>query len=76
MLEAIRERTTVKTGGILELCHPELPVGAEAEVIIMVERPDVPPAPLVSFLGRAKGCFGSVAEVDEFLRGERQSWER
>jgi len=39
MLQAIRERATVKPGGILELHHPELPAGADVDVIIMVERP-------------------------------------
>ncbi len=75
MLEAIRERATVRPGGVLELRHPELPAGTQAEVIIMVERSDVAPPPLADFVGKAKGCFSSGAEVDAFVRAERDSWE-
>jgi hypothetical protein len=35
----IRERVTVKEGGRIEILHPELPVGTEAEVIVLVEQP-------------------------------------
>ncbi len=75
MIQAIRDRVTVKVGGVLELRHPELPAGTEAEVIIMVEWPEVVPRPIADFIGKAKGCFSSAAEVDAFLRAERGAWE-
>lgn len=76
MLRAIRERVTIKPGGMIEIHRPELPVGTEAEVIIMVEQPAVELPPLASFVGKGKGCFSSAAEVDAFIRAERDQWER
>ena len=76
MIQAIRERVTVKPGGRIEICHPELAAGTEAEIIIMVEHPTVESPPLVSFIGKGKGCFSSADEVDAFIRAERDAWER
>ncbi|MBI3797102.1 MAG: hypothetical protein HY268_09075 [Deltaproteobacteria bacterium] len=76
MLQAIRERVTIKPGGMIELCHPELPAGVEAEVIIMVEQPAEEPPPLASFIGKGKGCFSNAAAIDTFIRAERDTWER
>ena len=74
MAITVRERVVVRNEGILEIRHPELPEGAEAEVIILLEpRQDIPP--LGSFIGQGKGCFSSVEEVDAFLRSEREAWE-
>lgn len=36
MLQAIRQQTTVKDGGIVELMPTDLPVGASVEVIVVV----------------------------------------
>ncbi|MGD1896783.1 MAG: hypothetical protein ACFB16_07505 [Phormidesmis sp.] len=36
MLQAIRQQTIVKTGGIIELVSTDLPVGASVEVIVVV----------------------------------------
>ncbi len=33
-------------------------------------------APLVSFIGKGKGCFADAAEIDSFLRLERETWDR
>jgi len=77
MLHAIREKVTVKPGGVLELYHPELPAGTEAEVIIMVQRLGATPRePLASFVGRIKGCFASAEEVDTHIRKERDTWSQ
>ena len=79
MLQAIREHATVQPGGLLELRHPELPVGAEVEIVIMVETaphaPETPPS-LASLIGQGSGCFANAAEVDDFIRAEREAWER
>ncbi len=74
MLQAIKERVIVQTGGRIELDHPELCAGSEAEVIIMVEEAAERPS-LASFAGQGKGCFEDAAEIDAFLRAERDSWE-
>jgi hypothetical protein len=72
----IRQRVKVLPGGTIEIHDPELPDGAEAEVIVLVAPPMDDDRPLVSFLGQGKGCFADAAEVDAFLRAERESWDR
>lgn len=37
MLTGIREKTIVKENGMVEISAPDLPVGTEVEVIILVE---------------------------------------
>ncbi|HEY2292554.1 MAG TPA: hypothetical protein VGM86_17785 [Thermoanaerobaculia bacterium] len=76
MTQTIREHITVEQEGVIEIHNPALSVGTKAEVIIHVEQPPVEERPLVSFLGQGKGCFKDAAEVDAFLRAERESWER
>ena len=80
MLRAIREHARVQPGGLLELRHPELSVGVEVEIVIMVEAeppyaPEKPPT-LASLVGRGSGCFANAAEVDSFVRAEREAWDR
>ena len=76
MTQAIRESVTVEQEGVIEIHNPALSVGTRAEVIVLVEPPVTEDQPLASFLGRARGCFADAAEVDSFLRSERESWER
>ena len=37
MLTGIREKTVVKENGMVEISAPDLPVGTEVEVIVLVE---------------------------------------
>ena len=76
MAQTIREHITVEREGVIEVHNPALSVGTRAEVIVHVENLPVEEQPLVSFLGRGKGCFTDAAEVDAFLRAERESWDR
>ena len=76
MIQAIRERVTIKPGGTIEIRDPDLPVGVTAEVIVMIEQPQVEPPPLTCLIGKGTGCFSSIEEVDAFLRAERDAWER
>lgn len=39
MIHAIKERVRIKPGGVIEISHPELPPGEEAEVIVMLDAP-------------------------------------
>jgi hypothetical protein len=71
----IRQRVKILPGGTIEIHDPQLPDGAEAEVLITFERSEEEPS-LVSFIGKGKGCFADAAEVDSFLRSERESWDR
>lgn len=34
-----------------------------------------PVTPLTQLIGKARGCFDNAAEVDAFLRAERDAWE-
>lgn len=42
MVNAVRQRVTVGPGGIIEVKSPDLPEGAEAEVIVLVEQQQRP----------------------------------
>jgi hypothetical protein len=37
MIHAIKERVRIKPGGVIEISHPELPPGEEADVIVMLD---------------------------------------
>jgi len=41
MLTGIREKTVVKENGMVEISAPDLPVGTEVEVIILVEEEEM-----------------------------------
>jgi hypothetical protein len=76
MTQAIREHVTIEREGVIEIHHPALAVGTQAEIIVLVEQPVTERPPLVSFIGKGKGCFANAAEVDAFIRAERDDWER
>ena len=76
MTQTIREHITVEQEGVIEIHNSALSIGSKAEVIVHVEQPAAEERPLASFLGRGKGCFTEAAEVDAFLRAERESWDR
>jgi antitoxin YefM len=40
MISGIREKTVVKEGGKIEISSPDLPIGTEVEVIVLVEEQD------------------------------------
>ena len=78
MISELRTKATVKPGGLIEVRSNELPKGAIVEVIVRVEVPKPEEAKskgLVRFIGAAKGSFSSIAEVDEYIRQERDSWD-
>ncbi|HEX6903631.1 MAG TPA: hypothetical protein VF789_28230 [Thermoanaerobaculia bacterium] len=85
MAEPIREHATVQPGGLIEIRRPDIPVGTEVDVVILVGAEEVilvqakstePLPPLSSFVGKGKGCFKDAAEVDAFIRAERDAWDR
>ena len=55
METALRQKAVVKPGGVIEIRSPELPEGALAEVIVILERRDTGP------LGWPEGFFERVA---------------
>jgi hypothetical protein len=74
MMQAIRQRVRVKTGGVIEVRSPELRPGDEADVIVVVENGAGPARRWKDLLGKGKGAFRTAQEADEFLRRERDSW--
>jgi hypothetical protein len=76
MEQALRQRVTILPGGKIELQSPDLPVGEEAEVIVLVAPPQARRRNLSEFIGAGKGLFKSADEVDAYINEERDSWER
>ncbi len=66
----------MQPGGVIEIQSPELPAGATVEVIVLLE-PQAQSASqgLSRFIGAAQGNFATPAEVDQFIRLEREAWE-
>jgi hypothetical protein len=44
------------------------------EVTVIYEADAAGPEPLSALAGRSRPCFASAAEVDAFIREERDSW--
>jgi hypothetical protein len=76
MLNAIKRNVTVQPGGRIEVFVPELPAGAQAEVIVLesASAPTRCASPLAARIGQAKGAFASPDDVDSFIRAERDRW--
>ena len=76
---AIRQATTVQPGGVIQITTDRLSAGVRAEVIVLVEETSsVDPVmfpTMRSLIGAARGSFKSAAEIDTFLRSERDAWE-
>jgi hypothetical protein len=76
---ALRITTTVRPGGKIEVVDPQLPSGEPVDVIVLF--PGVPTAPrgsILDVLAEAPGqiLFRTPADVDAYLREEREAWER
>jgi hypothetical protein len=57
MYTALREESVVKSGGVIEIRSPELPVGARVKVIVVLESP----APAADALGWPADFFTQFA---------------
>lgn len=80
MISEVRTQATVQPGGLIEVRSNELPEGATVEVIVLVEIPnseEAKPKGLSRFLGatKGKGSFSGVADIDAYIRQERDSWD-
>jgi hypothetical protein len=73
MVQAIRQRVTVQSGGRIEIIAPQLKAGSQADVIILGQRP-ARNRRLAELIGQATGAFASPHDVDAFLRQERDAW--
>ena len=75
MLTLLKERTTAKPGGVIELHSPRIPAGATVLVSAIIEFQPAPPPPLATMVGKVKGLYKSPEQADEDLRAQREEWE-
>ena len=76
MVRAIRKFVTILPGGRVDLVSSELPVGSQAEVIVLLaSAPIPPPGSYLASFGSAKGAFTTPQQADTFVRTERDTWE-
>jgi hypothetical protein len=75
MIHALRQKVIVQPGGVIEIRSDELPPGATADVIVILDSAPAQALPLVRLIGAGKGSFATPAEADAFLRDERDAWE-
>ena len=73
----LQVQTTILPGHRIEIQAPELPEGRSATVLVLVEEEGQPKRRLSEVLaGYAGGqLFRSAAEVDAYLRAEREAWD-
>lgn len=74
MNQALRQKAVVRPGGIIEIQSPDLPEGAVAEVIVILEAPPKKRRSITNIIGTGKGGFATPQEADEFISRERDSW--
>lgn len=75
MTQAIRQDITVQKDHKIEISSPELKLGDHVEVIILLNQEKPQKTNLRAMLGTGKGSFSSSKEADDFIRGERNTWE-
>ncbi|GBC91608.1 hypothetical protein HRbin15_00062 [bacterium HR15] len=80
METAIRLRTTVLKGNRIEITHPQLPEGADVELIVLVEEPSRARKTLYQrFLEnpaeQSPQAVATWEEYEQLLREERLQWD-
>ena len=80
MQTALRMQTTVLPGHRLEVTAPELPEGAEVELIVVLpEKPAPVRRSMLEFLATLPPgplLFKTPEDANRYLQEERDSWER
>lgn len=74
MAPMVKQKVTVQPGGVVQVQSSELIPGSTADVIIIPDTGLPPARALASAIGSAPGGFASPAEVDAFIRHERDAW--
>jgi hypothetical protein len=74
MIQALTQEVTVAAGGVVTVRSPDLPPGARAQVVVLLNEPRPEPPSLGSLIGRSPPSFNSADEVDAFINGERDAW--
>ena len=79
MTKALQVKTTVLPGHRIEIQSPELPEGTAATVIVVLDEaaqsPKLPWSEIVKGYPGGK-LFKTAKEVDDYIREERDSWEK
>ena len=70
----IRHRVTIQEGGTIEIHDPELPVGADAEVVVTVDREEDGPAHYPELDPTARPFWEEVLEISASVPMEE--WEK
>lgn len=80
MQSAIKIKTKVLPGNKVEIELPPGSEGAEVEVfVVLPEKPVTQSRSAIDIINEARnrqGSFKTVEEVDQYIRQERDSWER
>ncbi len=65
MKTALRQQAVVKPGGVIEIRSPELPEGAMAEVIVILETPSTQPLGWpATFFERFAGSLPDFPDIE------------
>lgn len=75
MIQAIRKEVVILPGGRIEIHSPDLIPGTHAEVVVLIEETGKAVGTMSSLIGKGKGCYGTPAQADAFIRAERDTWE-
>jgi hypothetical protein len=79
MPSALHRKTAVLPGGKIEVTDHALPCGEVVDVIILLPAASAPTRrSAVDILAEAPGhrLFKTAADVDDYLRKEREVWDR
>lgn len=79
MPNALHRKTSVLPGGKIEVTDQSLPAGEEVDVIILLPASSTSTRrSAVDVLAEAPGhrLFKTAADVDDYLRKEREAWDR
>ena len=72
---AFQQDTTVQAGGVIHIHSDKLTPGTRARVTVFVDLPAPLRVPTMrSLIGAAPGGCKSPADIDAFLKAERDSW--
>ena len=71
---AVKQEAIVQPGGIIQIHSDQFVPGARAEVTVVIESPVPKLFPTMkSLIGAAPGGFKDPAEIDAYLRAERNT---
>jgi hypothetical protein len=74
MASMVKQKVTIQPGGVVRVQSSELVPGSTADVIIIPDAVSGSAPTLIGLIGSAAGGFSSPADVDAFIRRERDAW--